>query len=313
MKKALPVVLALPLLLIMVMMGSVSNAKADDGPCLSGTPPEYAEVIKRAGSVCPLVTPSILAAQVKAESGWDPKVVSPVGAQGIAQFMPGTWASAGMDGDGDGKADVWNPVDAIWSQGNYMCNTANMVQARLDAGTITGDPLELTLAGYNAGMGNVEKYGGIPPFEETQNYVKKITEGAADFATGCTTAGGGVASSNEIVAEAQTFLGIPYVWAGESRSGVDCSGLVKLVFQKFGIQVPHLADSQAYLGQQVAKDLQPGDVIAFRYAGASTYHHVGIYVGGGQMIHAPDVGDVVRYAPLDTSYWQSMDWSIRRY
>ena len=269
MKKAIGALLALPALLLALMLGSAANASQDGGDqCLSGTPAEYAEVLTRAGSLCDLITPAILAAQVQAESNWDPKVSSAVGAQGIAQFMPGTWAAHGMDGNGDGKADVWDPIDAIWSQGNYMCEINKTIASWLDSGKVTGDALALTLAGYNAGLGNVETHAGVPPFAETQGYIDKIVKSAGGFTQGCSS---GVASSNEIVAEAQSYHGVPYVWGGESPSGVDCSGLVKIVFAKFGIQLPHLADSQAHLGQEIPRDkIQPGDVIAFRYAGATT-------------------------------------------
>ena len=132
-----------------------------------------------------LFVAELLARQfVTQESGWDTSAESPVGAQGISQFMPGTWGESGLDGDGDGIADVWNPIDSIWSQGNYMCNLAGQVDKPLSQGSILGDPLDLTLAAYNAGFGNVKKYGGIPPFKETENYVQTIRENAANASIG---------------------------------------------------------------------------------------------------------------------------------
>lgn len=151
-----------------------SSASADTG--VANVPAEYEADVLRAGSICQVVTPSVIAAQIDQESGWNPKAGSGAGAQGIAQFMPDTWASAGKDGDGDGKADIWNPHDAIWSQGNYMCGLASQVESAKKAGRLTGDTLQLTLAAYNAGIGAVMKYGTIPPYAETTNYVRRIVE-----------------------------------------------------------------------------------------------------------------------------------------
>lgn len=171
----LPVIAAMLAVLgvLLAVMGAFLGSSASEST-VSGVPAEYEADVIRAGSICQVVTPSIIAAQIDQESTWNPKAGSSAGAQGIAQFMPSTWASAGKDGDGDGKADIWNPHDAIWSQGNYMCNLASQVETAKKSGKLTGDTLQLTLAAYNAGLGNVMKYGGIPPFTETKNYVTRI-------------------------------------------------------------------------------------------------------------------------------------------
>lgn len=137
-------------------------------------PPEYASYVLQAGDVCPEVTPAVIAAQIHTESAWNPKAVSPVGAQGIAQFMPGTWASAGMDGNNDGVKNVLDPADAILTQGHYLCSMVDQVEA-----TMGQRSLRLALAAYNAGLGNVIAFGGVPPFTETQMYVERIENLAA--------------------------------------------------------------------------------------------------------------------------------------
>jgi cell wall-associated NlpC family hydrolase len=93
---------------------------------------------------------------------------------------------------------------------------------------------------------------------------------------------------------AMQYLGVPYVWGGGSPSGFDCSGLVMYVFAQLGIALPHYAAAQFGVGEPVARDqLQPGDLVFFDGLG-----HVGIYIGGGEMIHAPHTGDVVKISPL---------------
>lgn len=82
--------------------------------------------------------------------------------------MPGTWEQYGIDADGDGVADVWNPIDAIHSAAALNC-----VNRRLVA-DVPGDELTNILAAYNAGFNNVVRYGGVPPFPETENYIERI-------------------------------------------------------------------------------------------------------------------------------------------
>jgi len=131
-------------------------------------PVEYANLIRDAAMRCPAISVELFAAQIHAESSFDPTAESPAGARGIAQFMPYTWKHYGIDGDGDGVKDVWNPADAIPSAARMNCINRKIVKS------VDGPRLKNTFAAYNAGAGSVLEYGGIPPFPETENYVKKI-------------------------------------------------------------------------------------------------------------------------------------------
>ncbi|MEW9549968.1 NlpC/P60 family protein [Nonomuraea sp. NPDC050783] len=87
----------------------------------------------------------------------------------------------------------------------------------------------------------------------------------------------------------------PYVWGAAGPSSYDCSGLVMAAFQRVGISLPHYTGDQWTAGRHVSREeLRPGDLVFFY----SDLHHVGIYIGGGMMIHAPRTGDVVRVASL---------------
>jgi hypothetical protein len=117
------------------------------------------------------------AAQLQAESDFSPDAVSHVGAMGIAQFMPGTWVGWGRDVDGNGRASPFDAADAIDAQVRFMCD---LHRTALRSG-IPGDPISLALAGYNAGWGAVRKHRGVPPYRETQGYVRKIVALAPQF------------------------------------------------------------------------------------------------------------------------------------
>lgn len=110
--------------------------------------------------------------------------------------------------------------------------------------------------------------------------------------------GGGAA----IVSEAYKYLGIPYRWGGASMSGVDCSGLVLKAHEAIGVKLAHYSGTIGSGGRAVSiADAQPGDVVC--YSG-----HVGIYLGNGMMIHAPQTGDVVKVVKVYGNPWYRRYW-----
>ena len=98
------------------------------------------------------------------------------------------------------------------------------------------------------------------------------------------------------VSYAYAKLGSPYVWGATGPDAFDCSGLVQAAYRAVGISLPRTTYAQIGAGTRVSRsELQPGDLVFF-YSGIS---HVGIYVGNGQMIHAPNPSAPVRIAPID--------------
>ncbi|CAO5193018.1 Glycoside hydrolase [Frankia sp. AiPs1] len=244
-----------------------------------GIPKEYVQMITDAANAagCAEVTPALLAAQLQQESGFNPKAASPVGAMGIAQFMPGTWAT-------HGQGDVWNPVDAIPAAARYDCEVA------VSVATVPGDGQEKMLAAYNAGAGAVLAYAGIPPYIETQNYVRTILaqaqvygdslEDGAIIATG---------SVEPVLAFMESQVGKPYVWGATGPDTWDCSSLVQAAYRTIGISLPRVTTDQLAYGPQVAGvDPQPGDLL-FTPGTDGTDDapgHVGMYIGDGRVIAA---------------------------
>jgi len=111
----------------------------------------------------------------------------------------------------------------------------------------------------------------------------------------------------QIVDYAATLLGCKYVYGGNSPSGFDCSGYVKYVFAHFGVNLSRTSASQYSNSVRISKsDLNVGDLVFFSQTrGSSKVGHVGIYVGGGQFIHAASPGKGVRYDSLSDSYYSS--------
>ena len=136
-----------------IQTGVVTTRTSSSGSAYTG---KYAKEINQAAKKYG-VDPFLIAAIIKHESGFNPRAVSRAGAQGLMQLMPATARALG----------VKNPFDPLQ---NIMGGTKYIAQ-QLKA---FGGDLRLALAAYNAGPGNVRKYGGVPPFKETQNYVKKV-------------------------------------------------------------------------------------------------------------------------------------------
>ncbi|MEV0358963.1 peptidoglycan DD-metalloendopeptidase family protein [Nocardia sp. NPDC050697] len=285
--------------------GSAGGALAD------GKVPAELEIwYRRAGSLCPEITPSLLAAQARQESGFRRGLTSPAGAQGLAQFLPGTAAATDpddgqpyvIDADGNGTASVWDDGDAIIGQGRYMCAIAGKIKGWIADGRVRGDIVPLTLAAYNAGEGAVLASGGMPNqyaahLSETAPYVRNILTMEPEYrdpgANGRFTPeeGGGTA---QVLAAAQEWVGTPYVWGGggpqgPSSGGLDGPGLTAAaVFAASSgtVTLPRTAEQQWEAGSEVPLGkAAPGDLV-FSGFGARGPAQVGVYAGNGSMIQA---------------------------
>ena len=153
-------------------------------------PAELRKWIDLGGQVCREVDSPLLAGLIYHESaGFQSTAVSTAGAQGYGQFMPGTWAAKGAKVDDNGQiagppgsGSPSDPADATMAAARYLCEIAEGQREGIASGELSGDPQALMLAGYNAGPGAVQQFGGVPPYAETQKYVVIVPQEAARFA-----------------------------------------------------------------------------------------------------------------------------------
>lgn len=139
----------------------------------------------------------------------------------------------------------------------------------------------------------------------SSDYISKGGESSG----GSEGSGGGSSETNKaqaIINTAKAQLGKPYVWGAEGPNSFDCSGLVYYVYGQHGIKMPRTSREQANVGTTISQSqLQPGDLIFSSTDGSGGVNHVGIYIGNGQMIHAPNSNDVVKTTNINSSYWQN--------
>lgn len=130
------------------------------------------------------------------------------------------------------------------------------------------------------------------------------TETATASAAGMPTDAAGV-SGDDVVAEAKKYLGLPYVWGGTNpEKGMDCSGLVQVVYRNLGYDLPRVSNQQAQAGRPVASmaDAKPGDLIAWDNSSRNNgVDHIAIYIGDGKMIEAPRTGLDIRIVDVPST------------
>ena len=145
--------------------------------------------------------------------------------------------------------------------------------------------------------GTIEVTPAPEPEPEPEPVVEEVVETAAPVEQAVPASAGG----SEIVSIAMQYLGVPYVWAGSTPAGFDCSGFTSYVYAQIGINLPHSSAEQRYAGTPVSQaEAQPGDLIW-------SPGHVAIYAGDGMQVEAPVPGQTVRY----TEIWQNSPTFIR--
>lgn len=155
--------------MVSAAMGQQAPDASYGGPAAAGpalVPPERIEQLVSSNAAAWGVDPALVKAIIANESGFDPNATSRAGAQGLMQLMPQTAAGLGV-------SDAYDPSQNVWGGTRY-------IRGLLDR--FHGD-VPLAVAAYNAGPGAVEKYGGVPPYAETQHYVANVLESYRRYQT----------------------------------------------------------------------------------------------------------------------------------
>ena len=182
--------------------------------------------------------------------------------RGMAQFIPGTWASHGVDGDKDGKRDIWDPNDAIPSAAAYDCSLAKYVK------DVPGDLTHNMLPPTTRARTPCIKYRGVPPYRETQNYVKTITHPGEELrgarADRVSPRGRRPGRSTSRRRSSVRRICGAATAPPEQGGRFDCSGLTKAAYETVGIELPRVANDQYNAGPHPKRDeLLPGDLVFF--------------------------------------------------
>jgi cell wall-associated NlpC family hydrolase len=282
---AVAVVLPLGLVLPVAAQPSASQAStsAADGPsvaALGDIPPAYLTLYEAAAATCPGLPWTVLAGIGKVESDHGrsalPGVRSGanfVGAEGPMQFEPATFAQYAVDGSHDGRVSPYDPADAIYTTAAMLC--ANGAASGTSAG------IRQAIFAYN----------------HSHAYVTSVLTWASRYGT--PTATGRPATA---IAFALRQLGKPYQWGATGPDAYDCSGLVYAAYAAAGIRIARTTFQWRLDGPRVPlSQLQPGDLLfsAGSDGTPASPGHVVMYLGGGQVIQAPQTGEDVQVDPLD--------------
>jgi cell wall-associated NlpC family hydrolase len=295
---AIGVIILIPLLIAAGVSGAISavfgGGSQPSQSALADIPADYLALYRAAAGVCPGLDWSILAAIGKIETDHGRSTLPGVssgensaGAGGSMQFLQATFdgvvARHPLPAGGASPPSRYNSHDAIYAAAFYLC----------DSGAGRGD-LHSAIFAYN----HAEWY-----VQEALDQATKYADAAASVGTGDCNA---IQATNSVALTAINYAcgqrGLPYVWGGNGAAdgGFDCSGLTVAAYGAAGITLPRTADSQFRAGPRVpdGQPLLPGDLVFYgTTAHIHHIHHVGLYIGGGMMIDAPDFGQVVKIQP----------------
>lgn len=293
---AIGAITLIPVLIAAGVSGAISavfgsRSSQPSATALVDIPADHLALYREAAGVCPGLDWSILAAIGKIESNHGRSTLPGVssgensaGAGGPMQFLSssfdGVLARHQLPPGGASPPSRYNPHDALYAAAFYLC----------DNGVSRGN-LHAAIRAYN----HADWY-----VHQVLDQAKQYGDAAALVGTGDCNA---IQATNAVALDAINYAcrqrGLPYAWGGNGPQdgGFDCSGLTAAAYGAAGITLPRTADAQFRTGPRVRNEqpLLPGDLVF--YGTAAHIHHVGLYIGKGLMIDAPDIGQTVKVQP----------------
>ena len=276
----------LPLSLVLLLAAdpgpTIAEAGAAGGPsvlAISDIPPVYLTLYMGAAQTCPGLSWGVLAGIGKVESNHgrstDPGVHSGAnfaGAEGPMQFEPATFARYATDGDHDGQLSPYDPGDAIYTAAALLC--ANGAASGTQAG------IRQAVFAYN----------------HSWSYVNEVLSWAARY-----TVPAPVGAAATAIGFALRQVGKPYRWGATGPGAYDCSGLVFAAYAAAGISIARSTFGWRQDGPRVPlTEIEPGDLLFSAGSDGTNANpgHVVMYLGGGQIIQAPQASEDVQIDPL---------------
>jgi cell wall-associated NlpC family hydrolase len=263
---------------------------------LADIPARLLGLYQQAAATCPGLPWTVLAAVGKQESdhGRDPDQTSDAGAVGPMQFLPATFTAYAypVPPGGANPPTPWDTTDAVYAAARLLC--------------------------AHGGNGGADITSAVFAYNHSQTYVTSVLATADTYGTVPDAVGAPNTATQTAIDYATAQLGLPYQWGGDGPAagdaGFDCSGLTHAAYAAAGITLPRTAQTQYDAGPHVPAGqlLLPGDLVFYGTPGH--IHHVGLYLGNGQMIDAPDFGQVVKvqsYRWRGDDYWGAtspVDW-----
>lgn len=211
------------------------------------------------------------------------------------------------------QADVTIGYGLVQADGSTL-NVRSGPGTGYDKVATLSDNAVVTIVGINNGWYKIKTSSGTVGYVSSEYMVTcKDSAGSRGDGTTAVAATSNSSMGQQVVAYAKQFMGVPYVYGGNGPNSFDCSGFTSYIYRHFGYTLNRTASTQLSNGTAVSKsELQPGDLVFFRYNTSYPASHVGIYIGNGQFIHASTNKYQVQIDQLNTGHYANVYIAARR-
>ncbi len=211
------------------------------------------------------------------------------------------------------QADVTIGYGLVQADGSTL-NVRSGPGTSYDKVATLSDNAVVTIVGIDNGWYKIKTSSGTVGYVSSEYMVTcKDSAGSRGDGTTAVAATSNSSMGQQVVAYAKQFMGVPYVYGGNGPNSFDCSGFTSYIYRHFGYTLNRTASTQLSNGTAVSKsELQPGDLVFFRYNTSYPASHVGIYIGNGQFIHASTNKYQVQIDQLNTGHYANVYIAARR-